>query len=71
MRDLEMLKSQRNTPHVFMNAGGGAGAVASGSAVELRKFPHWIHIILTFVTGILWLPIYVLMYAFRNRRYYY
>ena len=72
MREIELLKSQRNSPHVFMNAGGAAAAAsASGSGETLRKFPHWILIILTLLTGLLWLPVYLLMYWFRNKRYYY
>lgn len=77
MRELEMLKSQRNNPNVFMNAGGGGGGAAAASSASssgdgslLRSFPHWLHILLTIVTGGLWLPVYVLMYFFRNKRYY-
>lgn len=70
MRELEMLKSQRNSPNVFMNAGGGAAAASSG-ADGLRRFPHTFHIILSIITGLLWLPVYLLMYWFRNKRYYY
>lgn len=79
MRELELLKSQRNSPNVFMNAGGGGGAAAAssassssgGEAALLRRFPHWIHILLTIVTGGLWFPVYLLMFWFRNKRYYY
>lgn len=68
MREIELLKSHRNTPQVFMNAGGAA---TSGADNQLKKFPHWLHILLTVVSGLLWLPVYALMYLFRNRRYYY
>lgn len=51
MREIEMLKNQRNAPHVFMNAGGGAASASSASAASsggenplLRRFPHWMHI---------------------------
>ena len=71
MREIELLKSQRNSPQVFMNAGGGAAAASSGNGGPVKRFPHWLHIILTIISGLLWLPVYVLMYLFRNRRYYY
>lgn len=71
MREIELLKRQQGA-QVFMNAGGGAGASsASGASDALRRFPHWLHILLTLLSGLLWLPVYILMYAFRNRRYYY
>ncbi|MBX3597958.1 MAG: hypothetical protein KF874_10365 [Rhizobiaceae bacterium] len=86
MREIEMLKRQAGGPHVFMNAGGasaagGGGGGASSSAAAavgsaaadlgLRRFPHWIHILVTLLTTGLWLPGYLLMYWFRNKRYYY
>jgi len=78
MREIELLKSQRNVaPQVFMNSGGGGGAAAASSAVAggyagpVKRFPHWIHIIICLLTTGLWIPGYVLMYLFRNRRYYY
>ncbi|MER2635042.1 MAG: hypothetical protein ABTQ30_14440 [Rhizobiaceae bacterium] len=75
MREIEMLKSNRNSPNVYMNAGGAAtsasAASSSGADTGLRRFPHWIHIILVLISGFLWLPVYLLMYWFRNKRYYY
>lgn len=76
MRELEFLKSQRNNPNVFMNAGGGGSAAAAssssgGDGALLRRFPHWFHILLCILTGGLWIPVYLLMYWFRNKRYYY
>lgn len=78
MREIEMLKRHSGSPHVFMNAGGAsassssaASASSSGSNDTLRRFPHWFHIIMTLISGFLWLPIYILMYIFRNKRYYY
>ncbi|RWB69068.1 hypothetical protein [Mesorhizobium sp.] len=73
MREIELLKSQRNSPQVFMNAGGGAAAAAAATGVggPVKRFPHWFHIILVILSGGLWLPIYLLMYLFRNKRYYY
>lgn len=67
MRELELLKSQKSTaPTVFMNAGGGGGA-AIGSGFQLHGFRHWLHIILTLITGGMWLPVYVLLYLFRRQ----
>lgn len=77
MREIEMLKRQSHAPQVFMNAGGAAASSASAAAASsgngegFRRFPHWFHILMTFVTGGLWLPVYALFYWFRNRRYYY
>ncbi|MDN2578729.1 hypothetical protein [Aquibium sp. ELW1220] len=78
MRELEMLKKQQGGPHVFMNAGGGAASAAastssssSNGSQQLRRFPHWMHILLTIFTGLFWLPIYLLMFIFRNRTIYY
>ena len=70
MQEIQLLKSQ-NTPHVFMNAGGAAAAASASGAGPVRRFRHWLHIILTLISGGLWLPVYILMYVFRNRRYYY
>lgn len=70
MREIELLKN-RNGPQVFMNAGGAAAAASASGVGPVRRFPHWFHIILTLFTGGVWLPIYILMYVFRNRRYYY
>lgn len=72
MREIELLKSQRNSPQVFMNAGGGAAAAAAASGTGmLRRFPHLMHILLVIFTGGFWIPGYILMYLFRNKRYYY
>lgn len=77
MRELELLKSQKNNPQVFMNAGGASASSASAASAStgggdtLRKFPHVFHIIMSLLTGLLWLPVYILMYVFRNKRYYY
>ena len=66
-----------------MNSGGGGGgggggataassAVAGGYAGPVKRFPHWIRcVIISLLTGGLWIPGYFLMYLFRNRRYYY
>ena len=76
MREIEYLKTQRSSPQVFMNAGGAAAsasaaAAAAGGSEALRRFPHWIHVILSILSGGLWIPIYLLFYMFRNKRIYY
>jgi len=77
MRELEFLKNQRNNPQVFMNAGGASAASSSAAALSspngetLRRFPHWVHIVICILTSGLWIPGYILMYLFRNKRYYY
>lgn len=68
MRELELLKSQKTAPNVFMNAGGGAAA--AGSPYGLRRFRHFLHIVLCILTGGLWLPVYLILFIFRNKRYY-
>jgi hypothetical protein len=67
MREMELLRNQKSTPNVFMNAGGGGGG---GGPMVLRRFPHFIHLIISLVTGGLWLPIYILMFIFRNKQHY-
>lgn len=76
MREIEALKNQKQS--VFMNAGGGASsssssAAASGGATEpqLRPYRHWLHLLLTVLTAGLWLPVWILLYLFRNKRVYY
>ncbi|CAH1664628.1 MULTISPECIES: hypothetical protein [unclassified Chelatococcus] len=75
MRELEMLKKQQGGSQVFMNAGGGGAAAAASAVVgyagPIKRFPHWLHIILSILTGGLWLPVYLLLYVFRNKRYYF
>lgn len=71
MREIELLKSQKSaTPNVFMNAGGGGGGAVAGGGHQLHGFRHWLHILLTLITGGLWFPVYVLLYLFRNKNYY-
>ena len=41
------------------------------NAVPLRPFPHFLHTVATVLTLGLWLPVWLLHYLFRNRRYYY
>ena len=71
MREIELLKSQKSsTPNVFMNAGGGGGGAVGAGGYQLHGFRHWLHILLTIITGGLWFPVYVLLYLFRNKNYY-
>lgn len=72
MREIEMLKKHHGSSQVFMNAGGAAASASGGGGSDqLRRFPHWFHLILSFISMGLWIPIYILMYLFRNKRYYY
>jgi len=71
MREIELLKSQKSSqPNVYMNAGGGGGGAVGGGGYQLHGFRHWLHILLTIFTGGLWLPVYILLYLFRNKNYY-
>lgn len=73
MRDMEYLKSRRDSPNVFMNAGGGGAAASSSSgdaSALLRRFPHWLHLIISLFTAGMWIPVWIILYLFRNRRYY-
>lgn len=76
LRELEFLKSQKPASQVFMTGGGASSsssasaAAASGPGYYLRRYPFWRHLILTLLTGGLWLPIWILLYVFRNKRYY-
>src|SRR5438309_8069200 len=59
---------------VFMNAGGGGGAaaaVAAGPAYQLRPFNHLLHLVLSVVTAGFWVPVWILLYLFRNRQVYF
>ena len=71
MREIEMLKNQKQS--VFMNAGGGGAAASSSSGgnIGLRGFSHGWHIILSIFTGGVWIPFYILFYIFRDKRIYY
>jgi Uncharacterised protein family UPF0547 len=55
-------------PQVFMNAGGGA----SGAGFQqLRPWGHGIHIIMSFLTLGMWIPLWLLLYVLRNRAIYF
>lgn len=60
--------TERQQPNVYMNAGGGAAAAGSGQ--QLRHFKHFMHIIVSVFTLGLWVPVWLLMYLFRNRSVY-
>ncbi len=77
LRAAEEAKQSNNNPNVFMNAGGGgassssASAAASGGGQFMRRnFPHGWHILGTILTLGWWLPVWILMYIFRNKNYY-
>ena len=75
MRDIEMLKNQKQS--VFMNAGGGGSSSSSAAAAagaggnQLRSFNHLLHIFLSCITVGAWLIVYILLYLFRNKNVYY
>lgn len=59
--------SERASPaNVYMNAANGGN-----STPQLRPYPWVAHLLLTLCTGLLWLPIWILAYFFRNRNVYY
>lgn len=69
----EAMRHSERSPNVFMNAGGGAAAAAasaSSNGQQLRPFKHFWHIILSVLTAGIWLPIWFLIYVFRNRSIY-
>jgi hypothetical protein len=59
----ESSKASDRPSNVYMNA-------AVGSRL-LHPFPHGAHILVSFLTLGLWLPVYLLLYIFRNRAAYY
>lgn len=68
----EAMRASERSPNVFMNAGGGgAAAASSGGGAMLRPFNHLLHVILSVVSVGLWLPVWFLLYIFRNKNYYY
>lgn len=67
----EAMRHSERSPTVFMNAGGGAAAAtASTDGLQLRPFQHFWHIILSVLTAGIWLPVWFLLYVFRNRSIY-
>ena len=70
----EALRASQRSGNVYMNAGGGGAAAATaggGSGPLLRPFNHVLHIILSVLTLGWWLPVYLLLYIFRNKNHYY
>lgn len=66
MREMENLKREKSSPHVFMNAGG-----AATGGQQLRRFRHWLHIILSILSGGLWIPVYIILFLARNKNVYF
>lgn len=66
----EAMRSSEKQGNVYMNA-GGAAAVAGGHTQQLRPFSHLLHFILTLITAGLWLPVWILLYIFRNKNVYF
>jgi hypothetical protein len=65
----EAMRASERSANVYMNAGGGA--VASGGFQQLRPFNHVLHIILCVFTLGWWIPVYLLLYVFRNKSVYF
>jgi hypothetical protein len=66
----EAMRVASSSSNVYMNAGGGATA-ATGGGIQLRPFNHLIHIILSILTAGLWIPVWLLVYIFRNKAVYF
>jgi hypothetical protein len=73
-RRVERAEERPNAPMVFMNAGGASSSASSSSAAAVvsargyrrrpvYRFPHLMHLILTFFTCGVWLPIWIAHYA--------
>ena len=69
----EVKRSQSNQPMVFMNAGGGASSSSAASAASaggllggILGFPLWLHLLLTFCTGGLWLAVWIPLLLLRG-----
>ena len=68
----EALNASRNAAPVYMNAGGGGGAAAApGPAYQLRPWGHFVHIVLSLLTVGFWIPVWIILYACRNRNVYF
>jgi hypothetical protein len=65
----EALRASERASHVYMNAGGGAAV--SGGFQQLRPFNHLLHVILCVFTLGWWIPVYLLLYIFRNKSVYF
>ena len=66
----EAIRSSSSQAPVYMNAGGGGGA-AGGAVQQLRPWGHFIHIVLSFITLGFWIPVWILLYLFRNKNVYF
>jgi len=71
----EAMRHAERQPNVFMNAGGGGAAASSSSSSgsggqQLRPFNHFLHIVLSVITAGIWVPVWILLYIFRNRSVY-
>jgi ribosomal protein L37E len=71
MRDIENLKKNQS-PNVFMNssAASSSSSAVGGGVNSLRSFNHLLHIVLTVLTGGLWLLVYIPLFIFRNKSIY-
>ena len=70
----EAMRAANRSAPVYMNAGGGGAAASSssgGGVQQLSPWGHFIHVVLSIVTAGLWIPIWVLLYLFRNKNVYF
>lgn len=70
----EALRAANTQAPVYMNAGGGGGAAAVSAgvgAIQLRPWGHGWHILLSVVTIGWWIPVWILLYVFRNKSVYF
>lgn len=63
----EALRAAKTQAPVYMNAGGGGGYAQP----QLRPWGHVGHIIMTFLTVGFWIPVWIILYLFRNKSVYF
>ncbi len=68
MRDIDVLKSQNKD--VIVNNANAASSAITASDSGKKPFNHGGHMLVTVLTCGFWLPVYILVYLFRNKSYY-
>ena len=61
---LRAADDSKKTQNVFMNSSSASAAVA---VTESKSFPHILHLIMTVLTGGLWLIIWLIHYLLKGR----